>query len=51
MKLKWVKTSESLPPRPEYHRSGHYLVTVDNGQVVAVDWVLVRRKNEGESHE
>ncbi len=48
MKLKWVKTSEQLPPRPEYHRSGHYLATVDNGQVVAVDWVLVRRKSGAE---
>ncbi len=32
----WVKASEQLPPRPEPYRSGHYLATVDNGQVDAL---------------
>ena len=44
---KWIKVSEQLPPEPEWVRPQHYLATVVNNQVVAVDYVKVNvRKQE-----
>lgn len=34
----WIK-GEILPPEPELYKSGKYLATVVNNQVVAVDYI------------
>lgn len=43
---KWIKTSEQLPPEPQYLHSNHYLATVDNNQVVSVDYVKTNVRNK-----
>lgn len=36
--MEWTKTSDQLPPEPKRAYSQHYLATVVNNQVVAVDY-------------
>lgn len=43
---KWIKASDQLPPTPVFQTSIKYLATVINNQVVAVNYVTTKVRNQ-----